>query len=107
MEKVKAVLKKFVDAGGSVDKLTKNDYEYRVVFNKDVYGSNGKRLTMEEKFALAGYHRNKKHSTTKELEERFVKEVNEYIANGGRFDIPKKHLPFFDLSHNYNQHKSK
>lgn len=80
VEKVRALLKKYVERGGNVNDLTKKDKEYIAVCNLEVLDKDGKRLSIADRFSLLGFERKPKREP---FFEKAQKMVDEYVAKGG------------------------
>lgn len=104
IEKIKTCLDEFVENGGDVNFLTKKDSVYMLVKNTEVY-IDEKRLTIEEKFKLAGYPRKGKEFST--AEEKLIHKVNKYISEGGDLNKNRKSLPFYEELHSAIRSKRK
>lgn len=91
--------------GSSIDLMTKKDPEYKYIWGVDLKGEDGHPLTIEEKFAIAGFDRKRKYSVN--VKQDLIDAVNEYLANGGSFHVVRKTLPFYSKLYIYCDHLAK
>ncbi len=87
-------LEEYVANGGDVNDLSSNHKIYRRIESAKLCDENGKRLTLEQAFSLLGFPRARKYST--DVRADLIKEIEDYIAEGGTFDIQMKSLPFYN-----------
>ena len=99
-KKGKEMLDDYVARGGKVENLSANDKEYKYIKNNRVKDENGNLIDLETKFNLLGHPRNNKYS--KNLREDLLKEINEFLANGGSLHINRKKLPFYERLNTYS-----
>lgn len=100
--KAVALIEEFIaDGKKTVDDLGKNDKAYLYIKNSKVYNEKGEALKLDEIFELLGYPRKRKVSL--DVREDLIKEINDYINNGGSFHIPRKQLPFYSKLHTYSK----
>ncbi len=83
IEKVRTILKKFVDKGGDINSLTKKDSQYIAVCNLELFDKEGKKLSLSEKFSFLGFERNPKRGP---FFEKAKKMLDEYVERGGSID---------------------
>ncbi len=102
--KAQRLLDEYVAKGGNVDDLGCDDYEYNYIKNSK-FMIDGKRLDVEETFAMLGHPRKVKQ--VKDVRATLIEEVKAYRAAGGSFHIRRKDLPFFERLHTYvvSQHQ--
>lgn len=93
IEKIKLILNNFVEKGGNVDDLDKKNKIYCYIKDSRIK-IDGRKLTVEEKFALAGHPR--KPKLIKDTKRALLEEVTKYRQNGNSFHVKRKSLPFFE-----------
>ena len=84
----------YVSKGGNVDDLTTKDNLYKYIKNSLAKDADGKPLNVEEKFELLGYPRKRKYSN--DVRASLIDAIEEFLANGGTFQMERKKLPFYD-----------
>ena len=97
LEKIKRKLAKFVENGGDVNSLGRNDELYRYILFSNIVGARGERLGLEAKFKLAGYPRKSKRA--KSAKEILKEEAQAWLDAGNSFHVARKSLPFFERLH--------
>jgi len=90
---IKAMLDDFVASGRKVEDLKKTDKEYKEVKNFKMVDENGRRLTVEEKFAAFGHPRKAKLS--KDVKADLISAISSFLQNGGDIYMQRSNLPFF------------
>ena len=97
LEKIKRKLAKFVENGGDVNSLGRNDELYRYILFSNIVDERGDRLGLEAKFELAGYPRKSKRA--KSAKEILKEEAQAWLDAGNSFHVARKSLPFFERLH--------
>ena len=98
--KAKKMLDDYVACGGNVDDLKTSHPIYEYICFSQIYSNDDVLLkTMEEKFEALGHPRKRK--IAKDVKETLIKEIDEYIAKGGSFDVERTALPFFGRMRTY------
>lgn len=100
LDNIKEKLQAVVDSGRSVEDLTSADPEYRYVKDAKVI-IDGKKLSTEEKFALAGFDRPSKN---RDLASYIKNAIIAYRQEGGDFNVDYKDLPFIAEVRSYVNH---
>ena len=85
IEGVKQKLQAYVDNGGVLENLTAKNEEYIAVKNCDIF-VDGKRLTIEERFAYFGYPRKPQQKPYTEKLKDIKAMLDDFVANGGNVD---------------------
>lgn len=98
-KKYKPMLDEFVNNGGDVDTLGKKDYIYNAIKDYRLLDENGNRVDVETKFSILGHER--KRVRVKDSKQALTAAVDEFLAKGGSFHMPRKSLPFYPLLHSY------
>ena len=105
IEKGKRLIALAIASGKSVDDLGVKDEAYSYVKNSKVYDENGKLCTTKEKFEILGYSRN---GRVRDIRSELKQAINEYLAEGNSFHVPRKIFPFYSQLRAYSNHlKSK
>ncbi len=94
----KRMLKQYKDEGGVVADLGTHDDVYGFIKKRDLF-IDGKRVTLEEKFAFLGEPRARKNAD--DVEKELRKDIERFLANGGSFHIKRKGLPFYERLHTF------
>lgn len=103
IEKIKQKIIEYVErTGNSVDMMGKNDPEYKYIWGTDIKDKDGKSLSIEEKFAVAGFDRKRKYSVN--VKQDLIDAVNKYLAEGGSFHVVRNTLPFYSKLYIYCDH---
>ena len=98
VDRVKYFLDKYAAAhGGTIDSLSSKDPEYDAVQKVTILNSSGRKLTMNEKFELAGY--SKRFNKAADSTEKLKAIVMKYLAEGGSFHRKRRSLPFYEDLH--------
>lgn len=97
--KAKKMLDKYVADGGKIEDLKTSHPIYQYICFSDMTKDGVALKTMEERFEALGYPRKRK--IAKDAKEKLIEEIDEYIANGGRFDVEHTQLPFFGRMRTY------
>lgn len=80
------------ETGRSVQSLTEDDKEYQYVWGVDIKDENGRSLTLQEKFAIAGFERKQKYSSN--VKQDLIDGIEDYLAKGGSFHVQRNSFPF-------------
>ncbi len=99
--KGKKMLDDFVRSGGDVNNLTTKDEIYKYIKSSRVKNSNGKILTLEEKFTFLKHPRKQKYAD--DVKASLIEEIEKYLAQGGSFHIDRKKLPFYEKLVTYSR----
>lgn len=101
IEEMTKKISAFIDAGGKLADLKREDELYKYVHGVRLRDKDGKLFSMQEKFLLAGYDRSPVYS--QDIKQSLIDEVEAYLAIGGSFHIKRKDLPFYERLHTYAQ----
>ncbi len=102
VDEMKKRVDAFVEAGGKLEDLKRDDELYKYVHGVKLRDKDGKLLTMQEKFLLAGHDRFPVYS--QDVKQDLIDEIEAYLAKGGSFHVRRKDLPFFEGKlHTYAQ----
>lgn len=101
VEEMKKRVEAFVDAGGKLENLKRDDELYKYIHGVHLKDKDGKFLTMQEKFLLVGHDRAPVYS--QDVRQDLIDEIEAYLASGGSFHIRRKDLPFYERLHTYAQ----
>lgn len=93
INKVKAILKDYVDKGGDLNTLTKKDKPYIAVSNLQLVDENGKKLSMAERFSFLGFERKAQREP---FFEKAKKMLDAYVEKGGEVDDLKPGHEVYD-----------
>ena len=93
VEFYKKELDEFVANGGDVNSLTKKDRVYQHISVAKIFRQDGKKCTLEEKFAILGHPRKQKR--THNIEESIKKKIAEYKASGRKIEDLKTSDPLY------------
>jgi len=92
-------IEEFLATGKKIEEMTGKDRAYRYIKNSKVCDENGEAIKLEKLFDLLGYPRASKYSS--DVRADLIREINEYLANGGSFHISRKKLPFYEKLSTY------
>ena len=98
-EKAKKMLKKYVEDGGKVEDLKTTHLIYKFICFSEMSKDGVYLKTMEERFEALGYPRKRK--IVEDARETLIQEIDQYIAQGGKFDVDHTQLPFFNRMRTY------
>ncbi len=96
---LKNILDDFIISGGNIDNLSTKDIIYQNIKNKDIKKQDGSYMSMEEKFIAAGYPRKPKVSSN--VKGDLVKQLLQYVNDGGDFSGNVKSWPFYEKLNTY------
>lgn len=100
IEEAKKMLKQYKADGGDVADLGKHDSVYKFIKNHDLV-IEGKRLSLEEKFAFLGESRTRQKAES--VEEALKQDIERFLSGGGSFHVRRKSLPFFERLHTFSR----
>lgn len=103
IEDVAHILDELERQGVDINELGKGCHyeEYLQIKQTKFYDESGKRITLEEVFALAGHSRKPKRY--KDTRQRLIAEVEEYKNGRGSFHVKRADLPFATTLDNYKR----
>lgn len=93
-KKAKPMLDEFVKVHKDINKLERSNPIYSYIKNSHVFDQDGNPIDLDTKFKLLGHKRKSRKS--KDLRNDLIKDIKEYIAQGGNLHISRKKLPFYN-----------
>jgi len=97
VENIKNLLSDFVNSGGNVNELKPGNRIYDYIKDSKLISKDGKRLTIDEKFIMAGFPRDVLYH----LKKAVIDKANLYLKSGGSFHVERKSLPFYSELKSY------
>lgn len=92
IDNIKSMLDSFVLEGGNVNELKPGNKIYDYIKDAKIMGDNGKKITVDEKFSLAGHSRDALYHLRKQV----VDGATDYLKSGGSFHTERKSMPFYN-----------